>query len=33
MKGAIGLMAIAFVVWAFWMSWEWLRNKKKNNNK
>jgi len=26
MKGALGLLAIAVVVWAFWMSWEWLRN-------
>jgi CDP-diglyceride synthetase len=26
MKGALGLIAIAVVIWAFWMSWEWLRN-------
>ena len=29
MKGALGLIAIATVVWVFWMSYEWLRNKKK----
>lgn len=29
MKGALGLLAIAFVVWAFWMSYEWLRNRNK----
>ncbi len=34
MRGALGLLVIAAVVWAFWMSWEWLRNrdKKKNNH-
>ncbi len=32
MKGALGLLAIAFVIWGFWMSWEWLRNKKKKSN-
>ena len=26
MKGALGLIAIAIVVWGFWMTWEWLRN-------
>lgn len=30
MKGALGLITIAAVVWAFWMSWEWLRNRNKN---
>ena len=29
MKGALGLIAIAVVIWSFWMSWEWLRNHKK----
>lgn len=29
MKGALGLIAIAAVVWIFWMSWEWLRRNKK----
>lgn len=29
MKGALGLIAIATVVWVFWMSFEWLRNRKK----
>ncbi len=28
-KGALGLLAIAAVIWAFWMSFNWLRNKKK----
>jgi hypothetical protein len=27
MKGALGLIAIASVVWVFWMTWEWLRNR------
>jgi hypothetical protein len=27
MKGALGLIAIAAVVWVFWMSFEWLRNR------
>ena len=31
MKGALGLIAIAVIVWGFWMSWEWLRNRKSNN--
>ena len=31
MKGALGLIAIALVVWVFWMSWEWLRNRKKKD--
>lgn len=29
MKGALGMMAICFVIWVFWMSWEWLRNRNK----
>tara|TARA_R110000822_G_C15243904_1_gene486665 strand:+ start:176 stop:295 length:120 start_codon:yes stop_codon:yes gene_type:complete len=35
MKGALGLVALSMVIWVFWMSWEWLRNrdKNKNNNK
>ncbi|CAA0215216.1 hypothetical protein TMP139_360067 [Tenacibaculum maritimum] len=34
MKGAIGLIVIALVVWGFWMSWEWLRKpKQKKQNK
>ena len=28
MKGALGLIAIAAVIWVFWMSFEWLRNRK-----
>jgi hypothetical protein len=34
MKGALGLLVISFVIWGFWMSWEWLRNrsKKKKSN-
>lgn len=32
MRGALGLIAIAAVVWVFWMTWEWLR-KPKNNSK
>jgi hypothetical protein len=30
-KGAFGLLAIAVVVWVFWMSFEWLRNRKTKN--
>lgn len=30
MKGALGLIAIAAVIWIFWMSNEWLRNRNKN---
>ena len=30
MKGALGLIAIAAVIWIFWMSFEWLRNRSKN---
>lgn len=26
--GALGLITIAAVVWIFWMSYNWLRNKK-----
>ena len=29
MKGALGLLAIAALVWIFWMTWEWLRNRDK----
>lgn len=32
MKGALGLIAAAAVLWFFWMSWEWLRNRNKNNS-
>lgn len=32
MKGALGLLALALVVWVFWMSWEWLRNNKKQRS-
>jgi threonine/homoserine/homoserine lactone efflux protein len=32
MKGAFGLMAAAAVLWVFWMSWEWLRNRNKNKD-
>ena len=28
-KGALGLLAVAAIVWFFWMSWEWLRNRSK----
>jgi Tfp pilus assembly protein PilW len=28
MKGALGLIVIAAVIWVFWMSFEWLRNRK-----
>lgn len=31
MKGAFGLLVIALVIWGFWMSWEWLRNRNKDN--
>lgn len=31
MKGALGLLVIAFVIWGFWMSYEWLINRNKNN--
>lgn len=33
MRGALGLIAIAVIVWAFWMTWEHLRKasiKRKN---
>lgn len=33
LKGTIGLIIIAIIVWAFWMSWHWLRNNQKNYNK
>lgn len=33
MKGALGLLAIAAVIWAFWMSFEWLRNNGDNKKK
>lgn len=33
MKGALGFLAICFVVWAFWMSYEWLRNRDKKGGK
>jgi hypothetical protein len=33
MKGALGLIAIAVIVWAFWMSWQWLRNTNNNTKK
>lgn len=29
MKGALGLITFTFVIWVFWMSWEWLRNRNK----
>jgi hypothetical protein len=31
MRGALGLIAIAAVIWAFWMTWEWLRNPERKN--
>jgi hypothetical protein len=33
MKGTLGLLAIAGVIWAFWMTYEWLRNNKKENKR
>lgn len=27
MKGALGLVVLAVIIWGFWMSWEWLKNK------
>lgn len=32
MRGALGLIAIAAIVWIFWMSYEWFVNRNKNNN-
>ena len=32
MRGALGLIAIAVVVWGFWMSYEWLVNRNKKNS-
>lgn len=32
MKGALGLVVIAITIWVFWMSYEWLRNKKNNKS-
>ena len=32
-KGAFSLLVMAFVVWSFWMSWQWLRNKNKKGEK
>jgi hypothetical protein len=31
MKSALIIIASSIVVWGFWMSWEWLRNRDKNN--
>ena len=33
MRGAFGMLAIAAVVWVFWMTWVWLRNNKNDNQK
>ncbi len=35
MRGALGLIAIAMIIWAFWMTYEWLvnRNKPKRTRK
>lgn len=33
MKGALGLIAIAAVVWIFWMTWEWMRKPRDGNKK
>lgn len=33
MKGAFGLLAIAVVVWVFWMTWVIVNRTKKNNKK
>ncbi len=32
MRGALGLIAICAVIWVFWMSWEWLRNREKESS-
>lgn len=32
MRGALGFLAIFAVVWVFWMSWEWLRNRNKRSS-
>lgn len=31
MKGALGLIAAAAVIWIFWMTFEWLRNPNRKN--
>jgi hypothetical protein len=28
MKGTIMLIVVCAIVWAFWMSWQWLRKPK-----
>lgn len=34
MKGLLGLVTAATILWIFWMSFEWLRNRNKfNQNK
>ena len=33
MKGALGLIAAAAVIWIFWMSYEWLINRNKGGKK
>lgn len=33
MRGALGLIAIAAVIWVFWMTYEWLVNRNKNKPK
>jgi hypothetical protein len=33
MKGALGILAISFIIWGFWMSWEWLTNRRKDDKK
>lgn len=32
MKGALGILVICGVIWVFWMSWEWLRNRNKKRD-
>lgn len=30
MKALFALVVLSALVWSFWMSWEWLRNRSKN---
>lgn len=33
-KGIVSFAVFAVIIWAFWMSWEWLRNaSRKRKNK
>jgi hypothetical protein len=33
MKGMIMLILSALIIWGFWMSWEWLKNRRKWEDK